>query len=68
MKQARRGTIFGAYLKLTPVFIFLIPGMIAFTLHQQGEITLTSNDTIKIIMITTITLVTTVIIIIITIK
>jgi len=44
MKQARRGTIFGAYLKLTPVFIFLIPGMIAFTLHQQGEITLTSND------------------------
>lgn len=44
MKQARRGTIFGAYLKLTPVFIFLIPGMIAYTLHQQGQITLTSND------------------------
>ncbi len=33
--QARRGTIFGAYLKLTPVFIFLIPGMIAFALHQK---------------------------------
>jgi len=34
-KQARRGTIFGAYLKLTPVFIFLIPGMIAFALTQK---------------------------------
>ncbi len=34
-KQARRGTIFGGYLKLTPVFIFLIPGMIAFALTQK---------------------------------
>lgn len=34
-KQARRGTIFGAYLKLTPVFIFLIPGMIAYALHVK---------------------------------
>ncbi|WP_346860728.1 sodium:solute symporter [uncultured Draconibacterium sp.] len=33
--QARRGTIFGAYLKLTPVFLFMIPGMIAFALHQK---------------------------------
>ncbi len=44
MKQARRGTIFGAYLKLTPVFIFLIPGMIAFALNEKGIIHLTSND------------------------
>ena len=43
-KQARRGTIFGAYLKLTPVFIFLIPGMIAFALDQQGVITLSGSD------------------------
>ncbi|MBP7730982.1 MAG: sodium:solute symporter [Bacteroidales bacterium] len=43
-KQARRGTIFGAYLKLTPVFIFLIPGMIAFALAQQGIIHLPSSD------------------------
>jgi solute:Na+ symporter, SSS family len=43
-KQARRGTIFGAYLKLTPVFIFLIPGMIAFALNQKGMINLSSND------------------------
>ncbi|MBD5251165.1 MAG: sodium/solute symporter [Barnesiella sp.] len=35
-KEARRGTIFGAYLKLLPVFLFLIPGMIAFALHQNA--------------------------------
>jgi SSS family solute:Na+ symporter len=44
MKQARRGTIFGAYLKMTPVFIFLIPGMIAFALNQKGIIVLSDND------------------------
>jgi SSS family solute:Na+ symporter len=44
MKQSRRGTIFGAYLKLTPVFIFLIPGMIAYALQQKGLISLESND------------------------
>ena len=31
-REARRGAIFGAYLKLLPVFLFLIPGMIAFAL------------------------------------
>ena len=37
-KQARRGAIFGAYLKLTPVFLFLIPGMIAYALWgKNGE-------------------------------
>lgn len=36
MKQARRGAIFGAYLKLLPVFLFLIPGMIAFALSKNG--------------------------------
>jgi solute:Na+ symporter, SSS family len=43
-KQARRGAIFGGYLKLTPVFIFLIPGMIAYALNQKGLMTLTSSD------------------------
>ncbi|MDX2415345.1 MAG: sodium/solute symporter, partial [Bacteroidales bacterium] len=43
-KQSRRGTIFGAYLKLTPVFIFLIPGMIAYSLNAKGLITLTDSD------------------------
>ncbi len=48
--QARRGTIFGAYLKLTPVFLFLIPGMIAFAMAQKGVVingqvfSLTSSD------------------------
>lgn len=37
-KEARRGTIFGAYLKLLPVFLFLIPGMIAFAMHQKGVV------------------------------
>ena len=51
MKQSRRGTIFGAYLKLTPVFIFLIPGMIAYALTQKIDpstglpmLNLASND------------------------
>jgi SSS family solute:Na+ symporter len=49
-KQARRGTIFGAYLKLTPVFLFMIPGMIAFAMMKNGVVvngevfTLTSAD------------------------
>jgi SSS family solute:Na+ symporter len=37
-RQARRGTIFGAYLKLTPVFLFIVPGMIAYALAVQGKI------------------------------
>ena len=35
-KESRRGTIFGAYLKLLPVFLFLIPGMIAYALSTKG--------------------------------
>lgn len=44
-KEARRGTIFAAYLKLMPFFIFLIPGLIAFVLNQQGKIQMTDTDT-----------------------
>ena len=36
--QARRGTIFAAALKLLPVFIFIIPGMIAYALGKSGAI------------------------------
>ena len=36
-KESRRGTIFGAYLKLLPVFLFLIPGMIAFALTKTPD-------------------------------
>ena len=36
IKIGRRGAIFGAYLKLLPIFIFLIPGIIAFALSVQN--------------------------------
>ena len=35
--QARRGTIFGAYLKMFPVFLFIVPGMIAYGIASQGD-------------------------------
>jgi len=37
-QQARRGTIVAAFLKLLPVFIFIIPGMICFALAKSGQI------------------------------
>jgi solute:Na+ symporter, SSS family len=36
LRESRRGTIFAAYLKLAPLFIFLLPGMIAVALYKQG--------------------------------
>ena len=36
-REARRGSIFAAYLKLLPVFIFIIPGMIALALAKSGN-------------------------------
>lgn len=42
--QARRGTIFAGYLKLLPVFIFVIPGIVAYALAQRGLITLEHPD------------------------
>lgn len=36
IKIGRRGAIFGAYLKLLPILIFLIPGIIAFALSTQN--------------------------------
>ena len=36
LKNARRGTIFAGYLKVLPVFMFLIPGMIAAALKAKG--------------------------------
>lgn len=38
IKEGRRGSIFGAFLKLTPLFIFLIPGVVALVLKQRGEL------------------------------
>jgi SSS family solute:Na+ symporter len=36
--EARRGSIFAAYLKLLPVFIFIIPGIICFALAASGKV------------------------------
>jgi SSS family solute:Na+ symporter len=44
-QEARRGTIFAAYLKLMPFFIFMIPGLIAVVLQQRGQLTLSDTDT-----------------------
>jgi SSS family solute:Na+ symporter len=49
-KESRRGSILAGYLKLTPVFIFMVPGMIAFALtkmtgtsfHTNGDAAYTS--------------------------
>jgi len=40
LATARRGALFGGVLKLWPVLIFLIPGMIGWALHQKGIIQL----------------------------
>jgi solute:Na+ symporter, SSS family len=37
VKEARRGSIAAAFLKILPVFIFIIPGMICFALAKSGE-------------------------------
>ncbi len=36
--EARRGTIFASYLKLLPLFIFIVPGMVAFALAKTHHI------------------------------
>ncbi len=37
-REARRGAIFAAVLKLLPVFIFIIPGLICFALASSGRV------------------------------
>lgn len=37
-QHARRGSIFASLLKLLPVFIFIIPGMICFALAKSGTV------------------------------
>ena len=36
-REARRGSIWASFLKLLPVFIFIIPGMICFALAKSGR-------------------------------
>ncbi|NHF58480.1 sodium/solute symporter [Flavobacteriaceae bacterium TP-CH-4] len=44
IKEGRRGSIFGALLKLMPVFLFLIPGVVALGLKMQGKLDWDSPD------------------------
>jgi SSS family solute:Na+ symporter len=44
LNQARKGTIFAGFLKILPVFMFLIPGMIAAALRAKGVILFTDNN------------------------
>jgi SSS family solute:Na+ symporter len=40
ISNARKGTLFGGFLKILPLFIFVIPGIIAFALAQKGMLSL----------------------------
>ncbi|HKG91066.1 MAG TPA: sodium:solute symporter [Gemmatimonadaceae bacterium] len=42
--EARRGAIFAGYLKLLPLFLFVVPGLVAYALARQGRITLARAD------------------------
>ena len=53
IKIGRRGAIFGAYLKLFPIFIFLIPGIIAYALAKQGVLTYERSDEVFPVLIKT---------------
>ncbi len=44
MRRARRGTIAAGYFKILPVFMFLIPGMIAVALADGGMLQLDVNN------------------------
>ena len=35
---ARRGSIFAAFLKLFPVYLFIIPGLICYALAKSGKV------------------------------
>lgn len=44
IEQARRGAIFAGFLKQLPLFLFVVPGVIAYGLVQTGRITLDRPD------------------------
>ncbi|MEX0321151.1 MAG: sodium:solute symporter [Puniceicoccaceae bacterium] len=43
LKDARRGAIWGGFLKVWPVLIFLVPGIIGWALHEKGFIQIPMN-------------------------
>lgn len=44
INNARKGTIFAGFLKILPVFMFLIPGMIAAALRAKGVLIFSDNN------------------------
>jgi SSS family solute:Na+ symporter len=44
LTEARRGAIWGAFLKIWPVLIFLIPGLIGAALHARGAIAIPTGE------------------------
>lgn len=44
LSHARKGTILAGFLKVLPVFMFLIPGMIAAAMRAKGQVVFTDNN------------------------
>ena len=44
VSEARKGTIFAGYLKLLPIFMFFIPGLIAYAMTKTGQLSYGSSD------------------------
>lgn len=44
LTNARKGTVFAGYLKMLPLLLFVLPGMIAFALSQKGMLELPKAD------------------------
>lgn len=44
LNNARKGALFAGYLKLLPVFLFFIPGVIAYALLQKGVISFSLDN------------------------
>jgi SSS family solute:Na+ symporter len=40
LRNARRGALWGSFLKVWPVMIFIVPGLIGYALHQKGLISI----------------------------
>jgi SSS family solute:Na+ symporter len=51
LATARRGALFGGLLKVWPVLIFLVPGMIGWALHQKGLIQLPMKEVAGVLQI-----------------
>ena len=51
MDNARKGTIFAGYLKMLPLFLFVVPGIVAAALVAKGQLEITdSNKTLPILV------------------